>query len=374
MTLIFLLGVFFMGNISCVIDTGNLDYLASITDSDRDSDDRSRIGRRKFSRSSNKCEDSERCENICDQILDYSKERRNCYGLSLKEIGKIEDVFEALKKPTKNSLKNIRGGDFDLFASIALSSWSNLIRGEYRRDEANDDDDKGDGENGDDRKIGRENPYETEEVKYVLDWLIENKFIAESIRDFSGRDNHILADLLVQLNKTFTCDNQSSNIRGNDICLKLKGSSLTTGQQNILQGIKILYSDKAVDEIYLRSVVNLSSSVDEVSAMYELTHDLLSRVCEDVDSLEIDSKNYGRDHAYKICLSWAYFCPVMYKDKDDNIKSVPDEDEDDELVYNIGENQIDQYLLKDTYRRTAEESLTECTFLTNEPKWSDYWN
>ena len=330
--------------VSCVIDTGNLDYLASITDSDRDSDDRSRIGRRKFSRSSNQCEDSERCENICDQLLDYSKERRNCYGLSLKEIGKIEDVFYALKKPTKDKLENIRGGDFDLFASIALSSWSNLIRGEYRRDEANDDDDEGKDDSGP--------PAYTEgeegEAKEVLSWLIENKFIAESIRDFSGRDNHILADLLVQLNKTLNCSGSGNS---NTICNKLKDnpSSLTEDQKKILAGAKS----------NLPLAVVLSNSDKEVSALYELTHDLLSRVCEDVDSLEnIDGKNYGRDHAYKICLSWTYFCPTS------------------ESVYGANtSNQIDQYLLKDTYRETAEESLTDdCTFLTNEPKWSDYWN
>lgn len=339
MMLIFFLGVFFVGSISCVVDTGSLDYLASITDSDRDADDRSRIGRRKFSRSSNQCEDSERCENICDQILDYSKERRNCYGLSLKEIGKIEDVFDVLKEDTVNRLDDIRGGDFDLFASIALSSWSNLIRGEYRRDEEDDDDE-------DDDDTGPEE-YDPDKAKAVLDWLIRNKSIAESVRDFSGRDNHILADLLVRLPDTLDCSGSGDR---KAICDELKDSSLTVDQKKILAGAKS----------NLPLAVVLSSSDKEVSAMYELTHDLLSRVCEDVDSMEINSKNYGRDHSYKICLSWTYFCPSsIYDDTNTNTNT---------------SNQIDQYLLKDTYRKNVEGDLKDCDFIGNDVEWSDYWN
>ena len=342
MMLIFFLGAFFMGSISCV-DTGRLDYLASITDSDKDSNDNSLIGRRKFSRSSNQCEDSERCKDICDQILDYSKERRNCYGLSLKEIGKIEDVFDSLKDPTNNSVGNIRGGDFDLFASVALSSWSNLIRGEYRRDERDDDDEDGD-------DLGR-SAYSNSEALLILLWLIANQSVAESIRDFSGRDNHIIADLFVRLNESLdSCSGSGSNI-----CTALKdSSSLTDGEKNILAGIR---------SFYLPLVVNVNNSIKELSAVYELTHDVLSRVCENVDSLDItvnsNNKSYGRDHSYKICLSWVYFCPSVYDTTNTNTNT---------------SNQINQYLLKDTYRKTAESSLTGCTFLTNEPRWSDYWN
>ena len=131
--------ILLFGLTSCV-DSTSLDYLASITDSDGDSD--SRIGRRRATRSTNHCEDSDRCEDICDQMLDYSSERKDCYRLSLKEIGKVEEVFDSLKESANRleELVGIRGGDFDLFASVALSSWSNVIRGEYRRDEEDDDD------------------------------------------------------------------------------------------------------------------------------------------------------------------------------------------------------------------------------------------
>jgi len=81
---------------SCV-DSTSFDYLESITDSNENSGD-SRIGRRRSKRSANRCEDSDRCKNICDQMLDYSAERKDCYRLSLQEIGKIEEAFDILKE------------------------------------------------------------------------------------------------------------------------------------------------------------------------------------------------------------------------------------------------------------------------------------
>ena len=339
------------GFIACV-DTSNLDYLASIVDSDRDSDSRRRIGRRRFSRSSNQCENSERCEDICDQILDYSKERRNCYGLSLKEIGKVEDVFDKLKNPTEAKLEDIKGGDFDLFASLALASWSNLIRGEYRRDERGDDDD----EDGDDYE---DFEYDATEAKNVLNYVIDNKSIAESIRDFSERDQHIIEDLLVNMGEGLTCSGSGDD---EDICdaLDSSNSSLTDGEKSILAGIKSTRDDYNPSARFLWWIVNESNSDDEVSAIYELTHDVLSRACDNVGSVPIDGKNYGSDRLYKICLSWVYFCPS---------------NSNSPAVYgSVTDKQIDQYLLEDTYRSSVESSLKGCTFLTTEPKWSDYWN
>lgn len=321
------------GLTSCV-DSTSLDYLASISDSDGSSSN-SRIGRRRSTRSTNQCEDSERCENICDQMLDSSAERKDCYRLSLKEIGKVEEVFDELK--TVNDL-DIRGGDFDLFASVALSSWSNVIRGEYRRDEEDDDDEDMDDTGGP--------AYTASQAETVLDWIIDNKSIAESIRDFSDRNNHIIADLLVRVNEPLDCSRKSGDDQ--TICNTLEGSDLTDGEKSILQGVKSI--NIVTKNIYLDDIVTVSNADDEVSAIYELTHDVLSRVCENVDSI----RTYGSDRSHKACLSWIYFCPPVY-----NAAS---------------SNQIDQYLLKDTYRSVPEGGLRNCTFLTYEPEWSDYWD
>ena len=320
------------GLTSC-IDSTNLDYLASITDSDGNSSE-SRIGRRRSTRSANHCEDSDRCEDICDQMLDYSSERKDCYRLSLKEIGKVEEIFDILKKHGVNNLSDIRGGDFDLFASVALSSWSNVIRGEYRRDEEDDDDKDMD-------DTGR-SAYTEPEARNVLSWIILNKSIAESIRDFSDRNNHIIADLLVRHGGPLDCvtDRETTN-NDKEICDAINGnSSLTVGEKTILQNIRD----------YLGIIVIASNSDNEVSAVYELTHDVLSRVCENVDSIGI----YGSDRSHKACLSWIYFCPSVY-----SFSSF---------------NQINQYLLKDTYRSVPQGDLLGCNFLTNEPEWSDYWD
>ena len=137
---------------------------------------------------------------------------------------------------------------------------------------------------------------------------------------------------------------------GRSICDDLNDSSLTEGEKSILQGIK----STNTNQTYLEDIVSSSNSDDEVSAVYELTHDMLSRVCENVDSIG----EYGSEHSYKACLSWIYFCPSVYNE--------------------FSSNQINQYLLKDTYRKTVEKSLLSCKFLPPkpepEPEWSDYWD
>ncbi|MDE0151276.1 MAG: hypothetical protein OXK80_02105 [Bdellovibrionales bacterium] len=336
------------GLTSCV-DSTSLDYLASISDSGGRSSD-SRIGRRRSTRSTNQCEDSERCENICDQMLDASDERKSCYRLSLKEIGKVEEVFDELK--TVHDLSDIRQGDFDLFASVALSSWSNVIRGEYRRDEEDDDDEDGDDPGGP--------AYTPSQAEDVLSWIILNKSVAESIRDFSDKRTHIIADLLVHsagqrdvddkpIKSTPYCsDTVSDTTNDTEICSEIESSSsLTEGEKIVLQNI----------QGYLGGIVTFSSDDEEVSAIYELTHDVLSRVCENVDSIN----GYGSDRSYKACLSWIYFCPSVY-------------DNEGTGAFRYSANQIDQYLLKDTYLSVPEVALRNCTFLTHEPEWSDYWD
>ena len=330
--------ILLMSMVSC-IDIGQPSYLSSI-DSSKEGDRRIRA-RSRSAGSGNQCENTERCEDICDQILDYSSERRDCYGLSLKEIGIVEDVFDDLKHPTESKLNDIRAGDFDLFASVALSSWSNMIQGDYRRDEANDDDDK---ENDD----WEDTEYDEDEAEDVLEWIIDERSIAESILDFSGRETNILSDLLVQMDNSLSCSGE-----GSIICNGLKNDGLSSTKQTVLAGIRS--SSAAGGRSYLGEIVRLSNSDDEVSAVYEMTHDALAAACENVDSLQINSKTYGRDHSYKMCLSWIYFCPSVYGSGNFH-------------------NQIDQYLLKDTYRSTPESSLKNCEFDSSEPRWSDYWN
>ena len=94
------IGIIFLliGAVSC-IDVGAPNYLSSITE-EAETDSR-RLRRGRSVRSGNQCENSDRCEDICDQILDYTSERRDCYKLSLKEIGIIEDVFEDFKRPSR---------------------------------------------------------------------------------------------------------------------------------------------------------------------------------------------------------------------------------------------------------------------------------
>ena len=207
-----------------------------------------------------------------------------------------------------------------------------MIQGEYRRDEKGEDDDR-------DEDDWEDYEYEPEEAKDVFEWIVKRKDIAESIRDFTDREDDIISDLLAQMGENLSCSGGSGD--SNRICGMLT-SSLSNSQKSILKNIK--------DENRLRDIARKSSSDDELSAIYEITHNALSNVCEDA---EIDS--LGSDHSYKACLSWIYFCGSS--------------------VYDLySKNQIDQYLLKDTYRAAPESSLTGCNFLSNEPKWSNYWD
>jgi len=329
--------ILLLGMNSCV-DSADLEYLSSISESDESAN--GRIRRQRSTRSTNQCEDSDRCENICDQMLDYSSEKEDCYRLSLREIGRVEEVFDVLKQEEilEEELEDIRGGDFDLFASLALSSWSNVVRGEYRGDELDDEDDT------------RRAAYTLEESRAALNWIITHKSIAESIRDFSGRNDHIVNDLLVRASSSLSCSGTGDH---QTICDDIDGSSLTDNEKRVLESVKLTVNLNNRSDTYLGHITRISSSDDEVSAIYELTHDALSRVCENTDSIG----SYGRSRSSKICLSWIYFCPA----------SLP--------AYNdYSFNQIDQYLLQDTYRDIPQNTLFNCTFLSNEPEWSDYWD
>ena len=312
-----------------------------------DNENRRRRLVRGSSRIQNECEDFDRCKDICDRVLDYTSERIECYRWPLADIGAVQDVMEILQDPKRNDVEDIHSRDFDLFAEIALDSWARLIVGEYRRDEAGDDDD----DDGDDAQNDyfEHFKYTKKEAQEVLDWMITNSYVAESIRDFTSSTD-ILYNLFQQIGESSDSTSLPSVIRiGIDRAGVL--NNLRDSEKDVIKG---LYED-----LNLFGVVGTDASIN-VSALYEMTHEMLEDICKGVDITGQSDKN-----ARKICLSLIYFCDDRVKRYQNLTSSFREEDRRGAL----------RYLLNNSYRRVPESGAVNCdSGIKSFSNWSDYWN
>ena len=320
-------GCFFL--YSCFIDQTPFEFSSSGSARDRDS--RTNRKSRGSSRSGYQCEDSNRCKNICDRILDYSKERLECYNLSLKDIGDLESVVERLVEPSESDLDKISSRNFDFFMEIGYRTWNNIIIGRYRIDEAYDDDDE-------DEDDYEDFEYSRDEARAVLDWLVTQSNVSQSLRDFSGS---LAEDILYNI--LLRAEGEGHNYINNTSLISLDSND----DKDVLKALGDSFS---ASDTYLGRVVRQGGGDgDSVSALYEVTHNMLSDICER-NRLSSRSKK----DSYKICLSAAYFCGQ-----------------------NIDWRNIRYYLLRDSYRTQPENYVHECNsgdLSHSDNSWRDYWN
>ena len=306
-----------------------------------ENEDRRRRLVKRSSRIQNECEEFDRCKDICDRVLDYTSERTECYRWSLADIGVVQDVMDILQDPQRNDVEDIHSRDFDLFAEIALDSWARLIVGEYRRDEADDDDD--DNDDDDKNDYFERFKYTSEEAQEVLDWMMANSYVAESIRDFTNSTD-ILYNLFQQV------VGGSSSALPSEIPSNLLGN-LQDDEKKVIQGL--------YEEDNLFGIVRTDTSRN-VSALYEMTHEMLDDICKGADI----TGQSDRD-SRKICLSLVYFCDNGVKLYQSLTNSIGEEDRRGAL----------RYLLNNSYRRVSESEATTCnSSITSFSSWSDYWN
>ncbi len=320
---------FLIGIASCT--PAEYSYLASIQGSQGEVEDLRRNRSSRRTSRQNVCEDSSRCENICDRMLEYTDERRTCYKFSLGEIGLIEDAFDILKNPTAKKLESdISSRDFDLFAEVGLRSWNRVITGDYLASQANEDDD----DDNDDATDEYGNPYgyDSNDAEAVLIWTFSNpSSIGTSLADFS-RSTDILYNLFSQ-EKDPVAD---------------PGLGLADNDRRVIKGMV---------DIPIYSPLLLIGDKD--SPLLEHFHEMVSDICRNASVT-----NKSRDRSYKICLSWIYFkqlsvsCTSLRRQRG-----------------------VGYYLLKEGYRDQPESTFCiaaakTATFddLKNFNNWSDYWD
>ena len=313
-----------------------LQDLALQGSSSEDEDRRRRLVRRS-SRTQNECEEFDRCKDICDRILDYTSERTECYRWPLADIGAVQDVMDILQDPQRNDVYDINSRDFDLFAEIALDSWARLIVGDYRRDEADDDDD--DNNDDDQNDYFERFTYTPREAQEVLDWIIANSYVAESIRDFTSSTD-ILYNLFQQVGESISSFPSKISLLDN----------LEDKNKKVIQG---LYEDAN-----LLGIVRTDTSRN-ISALYEMTHNMLEDICKGADVTGQSDRN-----SYKICLSLIYFCHDGVEDFQSLTSSIAEEERRGALGY----------LLNNSYRRVPESGAVTCDGIESFSNWSDYWN
>lgn len=250
------------------------DYLSALYSEEGEEDSRDRRKRRRGRvRTENKCENSDRCQSICDQNLDYTEDRRNCYLLSLDEIGDIEDSFDILKRENleADDLQEIESRKFDLFIEYGARSWVKLMKGSYRAG---------------DRDYSGRSEYEPSEAEFVLDWLLENSSIREAVGQ-SSYAKSVLYELLSVYGGGKNCTNKRM---GGSPNLELSSNNLCK-EAKALQDYLFEFSEK-----------------EEASSQEDLTYDAVHRVARDVcEEASVLGKNYSSSKDQKICLTLLYF-------------------------------------------------------------------
>ena len=325
----------------------NYSYIYSIADSKETVEDLRRDRRARKSSRNNRCEDSSRCENICDRMFEYTDERRSCYSLSLKDIGLIEETFDFLKNPESASdLKNnVSGRDFDLFAEIGLESWNRVITGEYLTFRIDDDDDNNDNYRDEHGLIYK---YSQEEARSVLDWIFDNlSSIGTSLSDFSDS-----TDILYNLFKS------SRLSRSATIDLNLLDLN---NEETFIESAKgFINPDR----------INFLNCADNESPFLEYFHKMISDICRNARVM-----NKSKDRSYKICLSVIYFKEFGLTCSSNATATCSSATNDVHKDRGIG-----YYLLKEGYRDQPEAAfcrdvnLSGISGLKSFSNWNDYWD
>ena len=150
-------------------------FLASeLVDEAMTSEDRRRRAVTRRNTRDNQCEEYDRCVDICDQLLDHAEDQEDCYKLSLKDIGRIENVFISLKDKdlSEKKLSEIRSKEFNLFIEYGSRSWINIMQGDYR---GNDD-------------YGSRTEYTDFEKSEISVWVLDHSWVIQSIEESSYGD------------------------------------------------------------------------------------------------------------------------------------------------------------------------------------------
>ena len=279
---------------------------------------------------SNVCEDSSRCENICDRMFEYSSERRACYKKSLNDIGIIEDTFDVLKHShyIQNDLSSLASRDFDLFAEIGLKSLNRVVIGDYRASERDEDDDDGGDDSHDDHGV-EFNGYESEDARAVLAWIFNHhSSVGTSIADFSSS-----TELLYNLFKEIDISNPGS-IQAD---LGLNGDDT-----------------KVLKELASRNTRDFLISADKDSPFLGHVHEMISNLCQSANISNLSSSK-----SFKVCLSYTYFNIITI-----NCSSIS------------RDRGIGYFMLKESYREQTQSNSCsdDIDTLKSFDNWGDYWD
>ena len=115
------------------------------------------------------CEGDKDCEEICDDIYNRRADRSDCEELPIKQVERLETVYEVFEDPDEDDLEDLNLDDLKVLMNISIQPIDNLV--------------------------GKMNPAE---VKDVLIWLAKTEDAAE-VFESEDREFKILKALLEEL-------------------------------------------------------------------------------------------------------------------------------------------------------------------------------
>ena len=103
-------------------------------DKDRDDDDGDRTRTRE-------CSSRDSCQDICDDMFNYTSEHSRCYDLSYDEVNTISKVWDEFSRGLVRSdeLEDLKPEDVRAYFEIGFESFIDLVKGEEVGDSAKDD-------------------------------------------------------------------------------------------------------------------------------------------------------------------------------------------------------------------------------------------
>ena len=134
------------------------------------------------------CSTDEDCEEICDDIFDRRKDKEDCEELPIAQVQRFEDLYETLKDPDEEGLRDINLEDLEVLMNVSIEPIDDVVKGLSRR-----------------------------EVEDVLSWIAEEETVANLFEkeddDFAILEALLKAihnDVLPALNRTISDEDRFS--------------------------------------------------------------------------------------------------------------------------------------------------------------------
>ena len=193
---VFLIFIAVYTGVSCTPPGTPLESRSEDRDDDDDDDDDRRRTRT--------CSDRDSCQDICDDMFEYTTERYKCYDLGYEEVNTISKVWDEFSRNSVRSseLEDLDADDVRSYLELGFESFIDLVKGEAVGDSVNKAQWNPDGDDNDRTSCSVSNKNcIANNARKIMKWLAEEDDIAEIFLE-QDRDFELGLELFQAINHT----------------------------------------------------------------------------------------------------------------------------------------------------------------------------